>query len=238
MTTTSVFAVSLSKSNPDKFTPFLPGFWEAIANMDPLPTQVVIAHSKVDHCGVTKPPKDFPVKIKYVPMPVPTDEDYVKDVLKYKNAAMAAVETEWMNFCGLDDRMLPHAYKDIPAATEAGVDIVVGGVKLSTDSNYMGHWSKEGLNYPGGYAMPCHCPFTKRLFDRLGPWPSIYWYDVGWWNMCLKAETPVLQTDNLFAVFDVGATHETISGPLADGNRKSLADTEAIEFLKELWNGA
>lgn len=238
MTTTSVFSISLSKSNPDLFTQYLPGFWDAIAKMEPLPTQVVIAHSVVDHCGVTNPPKDFPVKIKYVPVEVPDNENFVRDALKYMNAAMSAVETDWMSFCGLDDRMMPHAYKDIPAATEAGAEIVIGGVKLTTDSNYMSGWSRETLNYPGGYRMAAHCPFTKALYDRVGPWPNLYWYDVGWWNMCLKAGVEVYNTDNLFAIFDVGVDHPTISGPLANPERIQAAEIEATAFLKELWNGA
>jgi len=223
--TVSVVTPSVSKTNPDIFSQFLPRYWNAIASMDPLPDQVVIAHSINDYCGVTNIPEGFPVKVKLIPVNATRTHDFGV-------AAMDAVETDWISFCGLDDQMLPDAYKDIQAATEADADILVGGIKLSVGTDVMGRWALESIKYANNIAA--HCPFTKRLYDRLGPWPDIRWNDWGWWAKCYKENVNVYHTDTRFVIFDVGADHPTESGIAFAGEERSQADIEVKKFIEEL----
>ena len=223
--TVSVVTGSRSTTNPDRFTQFLPRYWAAIAAMDPLPDEVVIAHNVDDYCGVTEVPNDFPVSVKLVPVKNGTRQDYTI-------AAFGSVETEWMSFCGLDDQMLPGAYKDLLAATDSGADICVSGLKFNTGGKYFGKWNLEHIKPEN--RIPCHSPFTKKLWDELGPWPDLYWNDWAWWAKCWVAGVKAYESNNCVALFDVGVTHETESGPSLDPIKRDLANQEIERYFQEL----
>jgi hypothetical protein len=223
--TVSVVTGSMSTTNPDSYSQFLPRYWAAIAAMDPLPDQVVIAHNVNDYCGVTDVPKDFPVPVKLVPVENGTRQDF-------HIAAFGAVETEWMSFCGLDDRMLPGAYKDLQSATDSGADICVSGIEMTNGRKIVGKWS---LDYIKPYnCIPCHSPFTKRLWDELGPWPDLHWNDWAWWAKCWVNGVKAYESDNYVALFDVGTGHVTESGPLLDVQTRMKADEEIHKFFAGL----
>lgn len=221
----SIVTVSWSSSNPDPFSQFLPRYWSAIAAMNPLPTQVVIAHNVNDYCGVTQIPDDFPVPVKLVPVKNGVRKDY-------QIASFDAVETEWMSFCGLDDQMLPGAHKDLIFAKQAGADICLSGLTLTTGYQYWGKWNLEHLKPHN--RIPCHSPFTKKLWDELGPFPDVYWDDWGWWAKCWVAGVKAYESNEIVALFDMGAEHQTASGFLLDPQIKQKADEEIQKYLTEL----
>jgi hypothetical protein len=77
-------------------------------------------------------------------------------------------------------------------------------------------------------------PFRKSLWERVGGIPRIYWCDWGFWMKSAIAGATTYQSQNFQALFDLGITHETESGPQLDRAIRLAANEELVAFAKQI----
>lgn len=190
--------------------------------MDPMPDQVVIVIGPDDHAGIRDlVSDDIPAKI------VTLDQPFSN---AYFRAGVENTETEWVGFSGIDDEMLPHAYKDLPHAGNA--EIMVGTIILSTGHIWRGTWNPEALARHN--TLPAHSPFRRSLYDQVGGFPDIHWSDWGFWLKCARYGARTFTSPEPLAIFDVGADRETMSGQSLPDDKRQAADLELQAFMETL----
>lgn len=206
------------------YAPFVPRWWAAVQEMDPQPAEIILVIGSEDHAGVRDQiPRD--AQIRFVEL----DEPFSN---RYFTVGCESVTQEWAGFCGIDDQMLPRAYADIPEANEAGADILVGSILLSTGQVWQGSWDPQALLRHN--TLPAHSPFRKSLWEKVGGFPDIRWSDWGFWLKCAAHNASTFQSRDLLAIFDVGQDHETMSGVSLDPQIRAAADRELLDFARSL----
>lgn len=213
-----------TSSRAKRYGVFLPRWWDALTKLQRQPDQIVIVHHESNLAGLPgSVPKDFQSRLKLVST---TEEDG----LEYPNLCVGAAETDWVAFCGLDDQVMPNAYDELLAAKDA--EIMVGNIVLSSGEQARSFWDIEKLKTQN--TLPCHSPFRKSLWERVGGWPHVYWADWGFWMKCAMANATTFQANNFQVRFDLGETHETESGLLLDPHKRQAADEEIQAFAREI----
>lgn len=218
--------MSLGFRRPDPFARFVPGWYEAIASMDPIPAQVCVACPADDASGVDTPPADFPVPVRIVRVDDTNPTAFMR-------AAVEKTITKWLVWCGLDDRMTQHALADIAAGDAYGADIISQKARLST-GGVIGHWNVPALTRGDNQVAP-NSPFTRAAYDRVGGWPDIHFHDWGLWMRMAAAGVCVLSTDTVGMEYDIGEDHVTRSGVLMPAELRARAMNEVASLAGELW---
>jgi hypothetical protein len=213
-----------TSSRAERYGVFFPRWWQAISELERQPDQIVITYHQSNLAKVPESvPKEYASRVKLV---VSDSEDG----LIYPNLSVESADTDWVAFCGLDDQVLPNAYDELDLC--ADVEILVGNLKLSDGSNSFGSWDIERMKNQN--PLPCHSPFRKSLWKRVGGRPHIYWEDWGFWMKCAMANAKTYQSQNFQALFDLGTNHETESGPLLPNKIRSEANEQIVSFAKEI----
>jgi hypothetical protein len=213
-----------TSSRAEHYGVFFPRWWQAISELERQPDQIVIAYHESNLAKVPESvPKEYASRVKLI---VSDSEDG----LIYGNLAVEAADTDWVAFCGLDDQVLPNAYDELELCSDA--EILVANLKLSDGSNSMGSWDLERMKHQNPMAFLS--PFRKSLWERVGGIPSIYWCDWGFWMKSAIAGATTYQSQNFQALFDLGITHKTESGPQLDRAIRLAADEELVAFAKEI----
>jgi hypothetical protein len=213
-----------TSSRAERYGVFIPRWWQAISELERQPDEIVIAYHESNLCKVPDSvPKEYASRTKLV---VSDSEDG----LIYGNLAVGAAETDWVAFCGLDDQVLPNAYDELPLCKDA--QILVANLKLSDGSSSFGSWDIQRMKREN--PLPCHSPYRKSLWERVGGFPAIYWADWGFWIKAAMSSATTYQSQNFQALFDLGNHHETESGPLLSNQVRSAANEELIAFAKEI----
>lgn len=206
----------------EAYAPFAARWWEAVQAMNPAPAQVVVAIGPEDRAGI----RDL----------VGNAATVVEVQGPFSNghftAACEAGTQEWAAFCGIDDVMLPDAFKDIPAATEAGADILVGSIVLSSGGVWRGSWNPPAMLRHN--TLPAHSPFRRSLYDAVGGFPDIRWSDWGFWLKCAVHGAKPYPATVPQAIFDVGEDRQTMSGVNLDPTVRAEADAEVIALARSL----
>lgn len=206
----------------EAYAPFAPRWLESVRHMDPMPDQVVIVIGKDDNAGIRDlVTDDIPWKI------VTLDQPFSN---AYFAAGVEAAETEWVGFSGIDDEMLPYAYRDIPRAGNA--EIVVGTIILSNGHIWRGTWNPAALTRHN--TLPAHSPFRKSLYEHVGGFPDIHWSDWGFWLKCAHYGARTFTGTEILAIFDIGADRETMSGQSLPDDKRQAADAELQAFMRSL----
>jgi len=192
-------------------------WWNSLTLTTPQPDRVVIVHGPHDTAGtrtLTDP------RITFIEMPEPFHNGYF-------NAGVQATHTEWVAYCGIDDRILPRAYKEIPTTTE---HILAGNILITNGTAWHGQWNPELLQHTN--TLPAHSPYRRKLWEQAGGYPNIHWSDWGFWLRCAKLKPTAKQSTEYQALFNLGETTETMSGPLLPEHKRTHANNE-IETFKE-----
>lgn len=219
--------MSLGFTSPDRFAGFVPGFYAAIAAMSPAPVEVCVACPHGDASGVDDPPDELvvPVRIVRVDSLNPTE---------FLRAAVEHSASDWLVWCGLDDRMTPDALAVIEDGDAACADIIACKCRTSA-GDVLGHWSLQELAFHGLNRMAPNSPFTRRAYERAGGWPDVHFHDWGLWLRMAKAGVKVLYSDHVGMNYDVGSNHETRSGVRMPGELRAQAMAEIRQLVNELW---
>jgi hypothetical protein len=206
-----------------RYAPFVQRWWNSVLAMDTRPDEIIAVIDEQDSTGVSSiiDTQEIPAQI------IRMDEPYS---MNYVNAAFDAATCEWMSFCGLDDKMMPHAYADISAAGDA--DIIVGSIELSSGGIWHGNWDVDALSRSN--TLPAHSLFRKGLWTELGGIPDIRWSDWGFWLKCAQFGVTTYKSQHVTAWFDLGADHETMSGFQVSSDVRAAADRELLEFRQTM----
>jgi hypothetical protein len=155
----------------EKFSKFVPEWWNSIQNLEIPPKEIVVVHNPKDNTGVD----NLPVTL------IPNLSD---DVTKMLNIGFSSVKTKWTGSLSLDDLYFPGALNEINDAQN--FDIIgcnaiskKTGAFLSSDLVSL----KSRHNKMLGFSF-----FTTELYYRVGGWPNIVWSDWGFWWLCMKAD--------------------------------------------------
>jgi hypothetical protein len=205
-----------------EYAQFASRWWSSVVAMDPLPDEVVIVIGKEDHAGIRDLVTDD-VNTRIVELDEPFSNAYFR-------AGADAGSCTWIGFCGIDDQMLPQAYADIPEATRAGAEILVGTVLLSSGTIWRGSWNPLSLRQFN--TLPAHSPVRRSLYERAGGFPDIHWSDWGFWLRCADLHPQVMNSSHPTAIFDVGEDRETMSGVSLDPQVRAAADAEILTMIR------
>jgi hypothetical protein len=213
-----------TSSRAERYGVFFPRWWQAISELERQPDQIVIAYHESNLAKVPESvPKEYASRVKLV---VSNSENG----LDYPNLGIDSADTDWVAFCGLDDQVLPNAYDELGLCSDA--EILVANLQLSDGSKSFGSWDVQRMKHQNPMAFLS--PFRKSLWARVGGIPKIYWSDWGFWMKAAMAGATTYQSQNLQALFDLGADHETESGLLLPSQIRSAANDELTAFAKEI----
>lgn len=224
----TLFTMSLGFKNPDPFARFVPQWYRAIAAMDPLPAAVCVAHPYGDASGVTHVPDGFPVPVLFVEVVSRNPTDFLQ-------AAVERAPTAWVSWAGIDDTVLPDAFRDVAAATAAGADVIVG--KYVADGCVYGDWSPQQLTSGSLNRMAPNSPFTVAAFRRVGGWPDVHFHDWGLWIKFAHAGVTVFHSDVVGMIQDLGHHHVTRSGVQMPIELRQMAMQQIADLVQELRRG-
>lgn len=224
----AIFTMSLGFQNPDPFARFVPGWYAAIAGMDPLPAEVCIACPYGDASGIDAVPADFPVPVRIVRVASTHATDFL-------SAAVNHASTHWVSWCGIDDRVTPDALADLPDAGDADADLMVGW--YLADGRRVGGWDVWAMAVGGVNNTAANSPFTKRAFHAVGGWPGIHFDDWGLWLRMAHSKVRLHSTHRVGMVQDLGHDHVTRSGVQMPGELRRTAMAEVAALVAQLWPG-
>jgi hypothetical protein len=203
---------------------FIPRYWDAIKRLNRQPDQIVILYHESNLTGFADSvPAQYRSRVKLIE----TDKEHGAETV---NIAIEAADTEWVAFCGLDDQVLPEAYDELEHIVDA--EILVGNVKMSNGSDFVGVWDTELLKSRN--TLTALSPYRKALWERVGGWPDIRWNDWGFWIKCAMAGVQTVQSANFQALFDVGQTHLTDSGHMLSEDIRRAGEIELQQFAKKI----
>lgn len=208
----------------EAYAPFAPRWWAAVEKMDPQPAEIVVVIGAEDRCGIRELTAGAD-RVRIIELDQPFSNTYF-------TTGCEAGTQEWVGFCGIDDQMLPNAYADLLDATEAGADILVGSIILSSGGIWRGTWDPTALERHN--TLPAHSPFRRSLYDAVGGFPDIHWSDWGFWLRCAAHGAKPFYAREPLAIFDVGDSHETMSGVNLDPYTRRNADEELQAFRRSL----
>jgi hypothetical protein len=207
----------------ERYAPFVRRWWNSVLAMEVRPDEIIAVIDEQDSTGVSGVIDAREVPTRIIRMGSPYSVDYV-------NTAFGAASCEWVSFCGLDDKMAPRAYVDIPDAGDA--DLIVGSIELSSGGVWHGDWNVDALQQAN--TLPAHSLFRKYLWVELGGIPDVRWSDWAFWLKCAQRGVKTYKSTNTTAWFDVGADHETVSGLQVSASVRADAHRELMEFRRAL----
>ena len=213
-----------TSSHAEHYGIFIPRYWEAIKRLNRQPDQIVILYHESNLTGFPESvPAEYVCRVKLVE----TDKEHGPETV---NLNIGAVDTDWLAFCGLDDQVFPEAYDELAGIGEA--EILVGNVRRSDGSDFMGVWDRELLKTRN--TLTALSPYRKALWERVGGWPDIRWADWGFWIKCHMAGVETVQSANFQALFDVGETHLTDSGHMLSEDVRRAGEAELQQFARDV----
>ena len=164
----------------------LPAWVANIKALDPAPAEAIVVYHYRNADAV------WPIRDQVVLLE--TDSD---DVAEAFNLGFYLARTEWLAAGSLDDRYLPEAFAQLPDAQ--GFDIQGWRARTHT-----GEVIGSNLEAVSRYrnAVLFHSPFTRDLFDRVGPWPPVYWHDWGFWLKAKAAGARMHRADGVQVIYD------------------------------------
>lgn len=213
-----------TSSHAERYGVFIPRYWEAMKRLNRQPDQIVILYHDSNLTGFPESvPAEYVSRVKLVQ----TDKQHGTETV---NLNIGAADTDWVAFCGLDDQVFPEAYDEL--AHVGSAEILVGNVRMSNGSDFIGVWNPELLKTRN--TLTALSPYRKALWERVGGWPAIRWSDWGFWIKCAMAGVEVQKSANFQALFDVGQTHLTDSGHMLAEAVRQAGERELQQFAKEI----
>lgn len=226
----TVCAFSLGSGAPDPFARFVPRFYEAILKCDPMPAEVLVSRPDGNASGIDAPPGGLPA-FRVITTNSGNATDHVAALLE-------DVRTRWVTVPGLDDLVMPQAFVDIAAATEAGAGWIIGKCyEGGVGCSIRGRLDPRRLATGGVNDIAPNSPFTVEAWRQVGGWDDVWWHDWVLWLRFVKAGIKTFETHHVGLMLDIGHDHVTRSGVQMPGEQRRMAMTEVQKVIDELWPG-
>ena len=209
----------------NRYSRFVSRWWDAIAAMKPRPAEVVVVHSDPEPLGLlAAAPDGIPV------VAVP----FAGSHAAMCNAGVRAASQPWCSTIGVDDCYCPDALGLLGAADAIGADVMVWNHR-ERDSDHVWEcfWSSRHLRRCN--TVQGASPFRKALWERVGGFPDLAWFDWGFWLMAAKHDAMALNTNRIGVIFDAGHSHDTFSGPALPESERLARDAEIHQLAQELY---
>jgi hypothetical protein len=178
----------------------LPGWWESVQGLTTAPDMVVIVTDDVAAATATVPAG---VSCTIVAGSVP----FV--FADWLNAGFAACDTDWVVWCGVDDRYYPHALDGIDGAD---ADVVAYGFRYSTGQV----WPAQAFTGTAEDAVarnpvPCGSPVRRWLWQA-HPFQAFPPYRIGgedwlFWVQAAECGARFAATGREDVLYDYGPHH-------------------------------
>lgn len=161
----------------DEYLPFLTGWAQAVANLERQPDAIAIAYNGQ--------PSEHQAAVDDL-----LDVTWVPDLRPYRvhpqvrvNAAIAAIETDWIVKMDVDDRVLPHAFTGWETAD---ADIVNFGYIVGTQHLTSRHITGEDILRKAGNSLGSGSPFRRWVWER-NPFEDRAYDDWAFWIKAARA---------------------------------------------------
>lgn len=226
----TVCAFSLGSTAPDQFARFVPRFYDAILQCDPMPAEVLVSRPDGNASGIDSPPAGLP-SFRSITTNSGNATDHVV-------ALLDNVRTRWVTVPGLDDLVMPQAFADVDAATEAGAGWIIGRCYEGfVGGPIRGRLDPRRLATGGVNDIAPNSPFTVEAWRLVGGWDDVWWHDWVLWLRFVKAGIKTFETRHVGLMLDLGFDHVTRSGVQMPGDRRHTAMAEVQSVINELWPG-
>jgi hypothetical protein len=139
---------------------YIPAWAESIKNLTTQPDKVILV------CKTA--PEQLPIDVTVIVC----DEPFTFG--GWLNLAVAACDTDWIVWVGMDDTYRPCALDGI-ADSEA--DVMAYGMALSTGGTRMPAATNAAVLQVAGNEVPCGSPFRRRLWERVPFQPQLGPYE-------------------------------------------------------------
>jgi hypothetical protein len=207
------------------YSAYVDKWWAAVVRMDPQPAEVVVAHSDPEPLGVIA---KAPPGIRVVSVSVSGGER----IEHYINPGVAAASQPWASSTGIDDEYRPHALADVQAAQDAGADVLLWHHD-DYETIRRHYWHPFDLRTNN--TVHGSCPFTRRIWERVGGQPLVGWGDWAFWLKCLHAGAVVYRSEQVGVLWDPGRGRNTWTAQAGDGAVGAARNREIADLVKELW---
>ena len=215
----------------DKYTRFIPAWWEAVAALDRQPDEVTFVTDSINEEAIrSNAPSHLVDALNIVVVANPEELDFND----FWDQAYRSCNQKWMVTCCIDDVFLPKALSAIDEADKVDAELVIDGCIMAPhNSVWTGYWNPEEIF--DKITLPGNAPMTKELYERVGGFDrEIYWSDWAFYMKAAKAGVKVYQTDILRIIFDVGTQHETRSGVMLNPETRQWANNQIQSYAAEL----
>lgn len=223
----TVCAFSLGNAAPDLFARFVPRFYDAILKCDPMPAEVLVSRPDGNASGIDAPPPGLPT-FRAITTNSSNATDHITNLLEH-------VRTRWVTVPGLDDLVMPQAFVDIDAATQAGAEWIIGKCyEGHVGGPVRGMLHMDRLIRGGINDIAPNSPFTIDAWRRVGGWDDVWWHDWCLWLRFVKAGIKTFETQHVGLMLDLGHDHVTRSGVQMPADQRQMAMAEVAAVIKEL----
>ncbi|MFZ9703349.1 MAG: hypothetical protein ACO3B7_04040 [Candidatus Limnocylindrus sp.] len=207
---------------------FVDGWWDAIERMTRLPDEIVVAYENPDLARASESCRDIPgVDLTGIVLEI-------GGFTNYWNQAMRAATGDWIVPVCIDDRILPDALTEIPAADEAGAELLVDAIQWKYRGDvWRGYWDAAAIGRV--LTLPGAAPFKRSLFDRIGGFrEDMYSSDWAFYMDAAALGVETYQASTVRIVFDEGNAHATRSGVQLDAETRREADAQMVMLAESL----
>ena len=146
---------------------FLPRHLESVRNLRRQPDQItLVTDSTEDVVGVTRVEMSLPWNLG-----------------EWYNAGIAATDTDWIVWSGVDDQYRPGA---LDAVDSCAADVCAFGLRYTTGMNWIpGATSSNRILQLESNLITCGSPFRRKLWEQIPFEPSLFPVDDwGFWVSC------------------------------------------------------
>ena len=178
----------------------LPQWWQSVAALTTQPDQVVIVTDDVAAAAATVPP-GMTCLVTQGPMPFVFAD--------WLNAGFAACDTDWVAWCGVDDRYHPHALDGI---ADADADVVAFGFRYTTGQVWQdGAFTGSVADALARNPIPCGSPVRRWLWQA-HPFRSFPPHHIGgedwlFWVQAVQCGARFAATGRIDVDYDYGPDH-------------------------------
>lgn len=202
----------------------IPGWWQAVLALDPAPDEVLLVTAVPDRIGLADSAASVPLPVRVVQHHGP------HTVARFWNTAAEHAAGDWLVPCPIDDRLLPEALVEIPAA--GGAELFVDAVRFkNTGEVWRGQWLPERIG--SGMTLPTFCPFRRSLRHRMPVlFPDIYFSDWGFYMHCAAVGVTAYHASTVRMLYndDLGVGRESDMGPELQMERQREAFNYAVSL--------
>ena len=211
----------------ERYSHFLPGWWESVTTLNRQPDSVVITHDSHNEEYIKQ---QTPSQYAGITKLIQIDGEY----WEYRHAIQQNQTADWFSICGIDDRYLPEAFDELQQAHDQGCDIYIDKLKFKHNGEVMsGSWVPERIPYE--MTCPGQAPMKSELYRKTaGITEGSIFDDWELYIRCVAAGAKPYHANTLRIIHDLGYDHVTLSGVNRDMSKDKLGKAQIARVREEL----